>query len=353
MLDGETAFKLYDTYGFPLDLTQDALRARGISRRHRRPSTRRWSGSAPRRARPGRARARRRPRRSGSRCARSVGATEFLGYETESAEGVVAALVKDGKEVDELKAGESGVVVVNQTPFYGESGGQVGDTGEMRARGRARSRVTDTQKKAGDLFVHHGQGRARAASRSATPLAARGRSRAPRARSAPTIRRRICCTRRCARCSAITWRRRARWSRPTGCASTSRTPSRSRAEELARGRGHRQRHRAAERAGDDAADGARRRASPPAPARCSARNTATRCASWRWASGSRQHAGLVGRAVRRHACQAHRRHRPDHGRRRERGVAAGVRRIEALTGRAARKAANEQIASASRRRRLN
>ena len=82
-----------------------------------------------------------------------LGATEFLGYETESAEGVVAALVRDGKQVTELKKGDSGAVVMNQTPFYGESGGQLGDTGEMRREG-VRLTVTDTQKKAGDLFVH-------------------------------------------------------------------------------------------------------------------------------------------------------------------------------------------------------
>ena len=85
----------------------------------------------------------------------SAGATEFLGYETETAEGVVAALVKDGKEVKALRAGENGAVVLNQTPFYAESGGQVGDTGIMRADG-VRFRVTDTQKRAGDLFVHSG-----------------------------------------------------------------------------------------------------------------------------------------------------------------------------------------------------
>ncbi len=153
-----------------------------------------------------------------------VGATEFLGYETESAEGVVAALVKDGKEVSALKAGESGAVVLNQTPFYAESGGQVGDTGVLSADG-VRFRVTDTLKKAGDVFVHIGtveQGVAQGRrppwrSMSITPAAAP---------SARTIRRRICCTRRCARCSAITSRRRARWWRPTGCGSTSRIPSR-------------------------------------------------------------------------------------------------------------------------------
>ncbi len=82
-----------------------------------------------------------------------IGATEFLGYETESAEGVVAALVKDGKEVSELKKGDTGAVVMNQTPFYGESGGQVGDTGEMRREG-VKLTVTDTQKKAGDMIAH-------------------------------------------------------------------------------------------------------------------------------------------------------------------------------------------------------
>jgi alanyl-tRNA synthetase len=84
-----------------------------------------------------------------------AGASEFLGYETETAEGVVAALVKDGKEVDALRAGESGAVVLNQTPFYAESGGQVGDTGVMRGEG-VRFSVADTQKKAGDVFVHSG-----------------------------------------------------------------------------------------------------------------------------------------------------------------------------------------------------
>ena len=152
MLDGETAFTLYDTYGFPLDLTQDALRARGVgvdlasfndAMEHQRAKARAsWSGS-------------------GEAAQETVwfglrdktGATEFLGYETESAEGVVAALVRDGKEVAELKKGESGAVVMNQTPFYGESGGQVGDTGEMRREGVLLT-VTDTQKKAGDVFAH-------------------------------------------------------------------------------------------------------------------------------------------------------------------------------------------------------
>src|SRR5690348_1325435 len=154
MFDGETAFTLYDTYGFPLDLTQDALKPRGVGvdiasftdamERQRAKARASWAGS-------------------GEAAAGAVwfalreklGATEFLGYETESAEGVVAAVLRDGKEVGALKKGESGVVILNQTPFYGESGGQVGDTGVMSADG-IRFKVTDTQKYAGDLYAHIG-----------------------------------------------------------------------------------------------------------------------------------------------------------------------------------------------------
>jgi len=155
MFDGDTAFTLYDTYGFPLDLTQDALKSRGIGvdiasftdamDRQREKARAAWAGS-------------------GDTATESVwfplreklGATEFLGYETETAEGAITALVKDGKEVDSLKAGEAGAIVMNQTPFYAESGGQVGDTGVLSGEG-VKFRVTDTQKKAGDLFVHLGQ----------------------------------------------------------------------------------------------------------------------------------------------------------------------------------------------------
>ena len=154
MFDGVTAFTLYDTFGFPLDLTQDALRPRGIGvdiasftdamERQREKARASWAGS-------------------GEAADEAVwfalheklGATEFLGYETESAEGEVEALVKDGKEVVTLKKGESGAVVLNQTPFYGESGGQVGDTGSLTADG-VRFKVADTQKHAGDVFVHIG-----------------------------------------------------------------------------------------------------------------------------------------------------------------------------------------------------
>ncbi|EKS37669.1 alanine--tRNA ligase [Afipia clevelandensis] len=154
MFDGETAFTLYDTYGFPLDLTQDALRNRGIGvdiasftdamEQQKAKARAAWAGS-------------------GDTATENVwfplreklGASEFLGYDTEIAEGVVTALVKDGKEVELLRDGETGAIILNQTPFYAESGGQVGDTGLMIAPG-VRFRVTDTVKRAGDLFVHLG-----------------------------------------------------------------------------------------------------------------------------------------------------------------------------------------------------
>ena len=86
-----------------------------------------------------------------------TGATEFLGYDTERAAGEIVALVKDGKEAKSLKAGDEAAIVVNQTPFYGESGGQVGDQGVIKGAKGALFRVTDTQKKAGGLFVHLGK----------------------------------------------------------------------------------------------------------------------------------------------------------------------------------------------------
>ncbi|MGH6800649.1 MAG: alanine--tRNA ligase, partial [Methylocella sp.] len=153
-LPGGVAFKLYDTYGFPLDLTQDALRARMLHvdvegfaaamERQRREARKTWAGS-------------------GELATEALwfavkektGATDFLGYDMERAEGLVAAILKDGKEVEILGAGETGSVILNQTPFYGESGGQVGDTGVMRASG-VRFRVDNTQKKLGNLFVHEG-----------------------------------------------------------------------------------------------------------------------------------------------------------------------------------------------------
>ncbi|MEO1458539.1 MAG: alanine--tRNA ligase, partial [Pseudomonadota bacterium] len=153
-LAGETAFKLYDTYGFPLDLTQDALRERGLTvdtdgfdaamAEQKRQARAAWAGS-------------------GEAAEEGVwyslleetGATEFLGYETETAEGVVAAILRDGAPVEAAGQGDSVAIVLNQTPFYAESGGQVGDTGAVETE-TARIRIEDVKKKAGDLFVHLG-----------------------------------------------------------------------------------------------------------------------------------------------------------------------------------------------------
>ncbi|WP_454814301.1 alanine--tRNA ligase [Labrys neptuniae] len=152
VFSGDVAFTLYDTYGFPLDLTQDALRARNISvdlegyqaamQQQKAKARAAWAGSGD---------AATETVWFGLR--EQVGATEFLGYETETAEGVALALVKDGKPVDHLGKGEKGFLILNQTPFYGESGGQQGDAGTVQAGG-LKVAVTDTQKKLGDLFVH-------------------------------------------------------------------------------------------------------------------------------------------------------------------------------------------------------
>jgi alanyl-tRNA synthetase len=153
-LPGHVAFTLQDTYGFPLDLTQDALRPRGwtvnvtefdeLVKRQRQIARGTWTGSGETST-----------EAVWFTLSEKVDATDFLGYETETAEGVVAALVRDDKEVPALVKGETGAVILNQTPFYGESGGQVGDTGVMTADG-VRFRVTDTQRKGGALFVHTG-----------------------------------------------------------------------------------------------------------------------------------------------------------------------------------------------------
>jgi alanyl-tRNA synthetase len=154
-LSGDIAFKLYDTYGFPLDLTQDALKLRGIGvdttafsaamAKQKEEARRAWKGS-------------------GEAATEGVwfdikdkaGATDFLGYETEAAQGEIRAVVAGGKPVMALATGEDGALILNQTPFYGESGGQTGDTGAITGPNGARFRVTDTQKKLGDLVVHLG-----------------------------------------------------------------------------------------------------------------------------------------------------------------------------------------------------
>jgi len=155
-LSGEVAFKLYDTYGFPLDLTADALKERKIGidedgftsamEEQKAKARAAWSGS-------------------GEAATEEVwfdindrdGATEFLGYETETAEGVVTALIKDGAEVKTASAGDEVAVIANQTTFFGESGGQQGDSGVIKTENGAIIEITDTQKKLGALHVHLGK----------------------------------------------------------------------------------------------------------------------------------------------------------------------------------------------------
>ena len=154
-LPGDVAFRLYDTYGFPIDLTQDALRAqaRGVDldgfeaamEKQRADARAAWSGS-------------------GETATEEVwyairedhGATEFMGYDHGMVDGTIVAIVKDGEQANSASAGEAATIITNQTPFFGESGGQVGDTGEIRAEG-LRADVTDTRKYLGDMIAHQAQ----------------------------------------------------------------------------------------------------------------------------------------------------------------------------------------------------
>ena len=150
-LNGETAFKLYDTYGFPLDLTQDALKGKGIEvdvagfdaamAKQKEEARKNWAGSGD----------------AGTEkiwfeVKEKIGGTEFLGYKTTKNDGIVKALVQDGKEVDSVKSGEF-YLVANQTPFYGECGGQVGDTGIICSKS-FKAEVYDTKRKLDTVFVH-------------------------------------------------------------------------------------------------------------------------------------------------------------------------------------------------------
>ncbi len=154
VLPGEVAFKLYDTYGFPLDLTEDILKNKSLKidndkfqslmQESKELAKKNWKGS-------------------GDAAVDEiwfdikdkVGATEFLGYEKIQSEGIILKLIKNNNEVDSLKTGEKGMIVVNQTPFYGESGGQLGDIGKINS-GNNSFTVNDVQKKLGNLFVHYG-----------------------------------------------------------------------------------------------------------------------------------------------------------------------------------------------------
>ncbi len=155
IISGEVAFKLYDTYGFPIDLTQDIARGQGLSvgledfdksmEKQREAARQSWSGS-------------------GEEVTdevwfdvrENIGATEFLGYDTVMAEGIILAIVVGGKIVEYANIGDSVALVLNQTPFYAESGGQIGDTGSLCTNKGSKVEIIDTQKKLGELHVHFG-----------------------------------------------------------------------------------------------------------------------------------------------------------------------------------------------------
>jgi len=155
-LPGEVAFRLYDTYGFPLDLTQDALREQGhpvdvagfnaAMAEQRARARAAWSGSGEAAT-----------ERLWFEVREQAGASEFLGYSTEIAEGEILSLVVGGAPVEQAPVGTDVAVVLNQTPFYAESGGQLGDAGRITGPDGLVIRVDDTQKKLGDLFVHLGR----------------------------------------------------------------------------------------------------------------------------------------------------------------------------------------------------
>ena len=155
VLPGEVAFKLYDTYGFPLDLTEDILRNKSLTvdggkfdllmKESKKLAKKNWKGS-------------------GDSSVDQIwfdikdrlGATDFLGYATNKAEGVISLMLKNGKEAEVLQENDEGIIITNQTPFYGESGGQVADTGII-SNESFEFEVSDVQKKLGDLFAHYGK----------------------------------------------------------------------------------------------------------------------------------------------------------------------------------------------------
>ena len=152
---GDVAFKLYDTYGFPLDLTQDVLRHKSIKvdtkvfdqlmANRREDAKKNWKGSGDSAV-----------DHIWFNIREKLGPTDFLGYETDNSQGVVLSIIHDGKEIEILNEDKEGIIITNQTPFYGESGGQIGDTGFLFGS-KSRFEVTDTQKKLGDLHIHIGK----------------------------------------------------------------------------------------------------------------------------------------------------------------------------------------------------
>jgi len=155
ILPGEVAFKLYDTYGFPLDLTQDILKNRSLKvdaekfdllmKESKEVAKKNWKGSGDSSL-----------DKIWFGIRDKLGATDFLGYATNKAEGIITLILKDNKEVKDIQENDEGIIITNQTPFYGESGGQVADTGIISTES-FEFEVSDVQKKLGDLFAHYGK----------------------------------------------------------------------------------------------------------------------------------------------------------------------------------------------------
>jgi len=155
ILPGEVAFKLYDTFGFPLDLTADILKNKSLTvddkkfdllmKESKELARKNWKGSGDNSV-----------NQIWFNIKDRLGATDFLGYATDKAEGVITLILKKNKEVQEIQENDEGIIITNQTPFYGESGGQVADTGIISASS-FEFEVLDVQKKLGDLFVHYGK----------------------------------------------------------------------------------------------------------------------------------------------------------------------------------------------------
>jgi alanyl-tRNA synthetase len=155
VLPGDVAFKLYETYGFPIDLTEDILKSKSLKfdkdrfgelmRESIELARKNWKGSGDSAV-----------EKIWFGIKEKIGPTEFLGYENDQAQGIVKCLLKNHKEVSVLNKDDEGMIVLNQTPFYAESGGQVGDKGII-VKDDFKFEVTDVQKKLGDLFVHYGK----------------------------------------------------------------------------------------------------------------------------------------------------------------------------------------------------
>jgi alanyl-tRNA synthetase len=155
VLPGDVAFKLYETYGFPIDLTEDILKSKSLKfdkdrfgelmRESIELARKNWKGSGDSAV-----------EKIWFGIKEKIGSTEFLGYENDQAQGIIKCLLKNHKEVSVLNKDDEGMIVLNQTPFYAESGGQVGDKGII-VKDDFKFEVTDVQKKLGDLFVHFGK----------------------------------------------------------------------------------------------------------------------------------------------------------------------------------------------------